>query len=64
MAISNTELAVCGFVSGTLDRYRLRDGRWRSAGTIARGCRYGVARLPDGRLAFSTGREIRTVAAS
>ena len=64
VAISNTELAVCGFVSGTLDRYRWRDGRWRSAGTIARGCRYGVARLRDGRLAFSTGREIRTVAAS
>lgn len=62
-AISRTELAVCGFVSGRLDRYRLRQGRWRPAGTIARGCRYGVARLPGGRLAFSTGRDIRTSAA-
>jgi len=62
-AISSGELAVCGFVSQTLDRYRREDGRWRKADTIARGCRYGVARLRDGRLAFSTGRDIRTVAA-
>lgn len=62
-AISSTELAVCGFVSQTLDRYRREDGRWRKADTIARGCRYGVTRLRDGRLAFSTGRDIRTVAA-
>jgi len=62
-AISNSELAVCGFVSGTLDRYRLSAGRWRRAGTIARGCRYGVVALPGGRLAFSTGTAIRTVAA-
>ena len=62
-AISSTQLAVCGFVSGRLDRYRLRQGRWRLAGTIARGCRYGVARLPGGRLAFSTGRDVRTVSA-
>lgn len=61
-AISNTELAVCGFVSGLLDRYRLEQGRWRLTGTIARGCRYGVVLLPHGRLAFSTGSEIRTVA--
>jgi len=62
-AISSSELAVCGFVSGTLDRYRLEHGRWRRAGTIARGCRYGVVLLPGGRLAFSTGTQIRTVAA-
>ncbi len=62
-AISSTELAVCGFVSRALQRYRLRGGRWRPAGTIARGCRYGVVGLPDGRLAFSTGRDVRTVAA-
>ena len=62
-AISSTELAVCGFVSQTLDRYRREDGRWRKTDTIARGCRYGVTRLRDGRLAFSTGRDIRTVAA-
>ncbi len=62
-AISNTELAVCGYVSQTLDRYRLQAGRWRLAGTIARGCRLGVAVLPGGRLAFSTGTAIRTVAA-
>ena len=62
-AISSTELAVCGFVSGTLDRYRRTDDSWRFAGSIARGCRYGVVLLPRGRLAFSTGTEIRTVAA-
>lgn len=60
-AISPTELAICGFVSETLDRYRLRQGRWRSAGTIARGCRYGAVRLDDGRLAFSTGSAVRVV---
>ncbi|MCA1656937.1 MAG: PQQ-dependent sugar dehydrogenase, partial [Actinobacteria bacterium] len=63
-AISSTELAVCGFTSGTLDRYRMQRGRWRFAGAIARGCRYGVVRLPHGRLAFSTGRDIRVVSAS
>ena len=62
-AISSTELAICGFVTETLDRYRLNQGRWRFAGTIARGCRYGVVRISRGRLAFSTGRDIRTVAA-
>lgn len=62
-ALSPTELAVCGFVSQTLDRYRLEQGRWRFAGTIARGCRYGVVRLDRGRLAFSTGRDVRTVLA-
>ena len=62
-AISSTELAVCGFVTETLDRYRLTEGRWRFAGTIARGCRYGVVRLPRGRLAFSTGRDIRVISA-
>jgi hypothetical protein len=62
-AISSTDLAVCGYVSGTLDRYRRAGGRWTFAGTIARGCRYGVVLLPRGRLAFSTGTEIRTVPA-
>jgi hypothetical protein len=63
-ALSGSELAVCGFVSGMLDRYRrATSGRWRFAGTIARGCRYGVVLLPRERLAFSTGSEIRTVAA-
>jgi len=62
-AISPTELAICGFVSETLDRYRLRQGRWRFAATIARGCRYGVVGLSRARLAFSDGRTIRTVSA-
>ena len=62
-AISPTELAICGFVSETLDRYRLAQGRWRFAETIARGCRYGVVGLPRARLAFSDGRTIRTVSA-
>ena len=51
--LSPTEVAVCGVVSGRLDRYRFRAGRWRKAGRIA-GCRYGVARLPSGALLVST----------
>jgi hypothetical protein len=61
-ALGSRELALCGVVSGTLDRYELDDGRWHYDRTIARGCRYGVARLSDGRLAFSTDAGVRTVA--
>ncbi len=51
--LSARELVLCGVVSGVLDRYRLRRGRWRHAGRVAPDCRYGVARLTDGRLAVS-----------
>ncbi len=45
--LSDRELALCGVVSGRLERFRRSgaDGPWRSAGTIAGGCRYGVVRL-------------------
>ncbi len=44
------DLALCGVVSGTLDRWhRDADGAWRRVATLARGCRYGVVRLTDGR---------------
>ena len=52
-ALGDRELAVCGVVSGRLDRYRATvSGHWRAAGRIAP-CRYGVVRLTDGRLAIS-----------
>lgn len=61
-AVGDRTLAVCGVVSGRLDRYRVAsDGRVRFAGTIARGCTFGVARLRDGRLAISTPDGIREV---
>lgn len=60
-ALGSRSLALCGVVSGTLDRYALEGGRWRRSGTLARGCRYGVVALADGRLAFSTDDGVRTV---
>lgn len=61
VAIGGGALAVCGFVSGALDRYVLDGSGHRLAGTIASGCRYGAVRLSDGRVAFATGTEIRAV---
>ncbi len=61
-AINDRTLAVCGVVSGRLDRYRVsRDGRVRFAGTIARRCTFGVVRRTDGRLTVSTPDGLRTV---
>ncbi len=61
-ALPNGDLALCGIVSGTLDRYRHEpDGRWKRISTIATGCRYGVALLDDGRLAYSDDRSIWVV---
>lgn len=62
-ALPGGDLALCGFVSGTLDRYHHDDdGRWRRIATLASGCRYGVVRLTDGRLAFGADDAIRSVA--
>lgn len=61
VALGGGDLAVCGFVSGELDRY-VRDGaRHRFAGVLATGCRYGAVRLTDGRVAFAGDDAIRVV---
>lgn len=58
----NGDLALCGVVAGTLDRYRREPGgHWKRIGTIATGCRYGVVLLDDGRLAYADRRAIRVV---
>jgi len=60
--LSSRELALCGVVSGTLERFRrAADGRWRRIDTIARDCRYGVARTRGGRLAVSGVRSVRFI---
>ncbi|MGI8728478.1 MAG: PQQ-dependent sugar dehydrogenase [Solirubrobacteraceae bacterium] len=60
--LSPRALALCGVVSGKLERFR-RDagGRWKPAGTIARDCRYGVLKTSDGRLAVSGSDGVRFV---
>jgi Glucose / Sorbosone dehydrogenase len=61
-ALPNGDLALCGAVSGTLDRYRHEPGgHWKRVGTIATGCRYGVVLLDDGRLAYADKDTIRVV---
>jgi hypothetical protein len=60
-ALGRGVLALCGVVSGRLDRYELHGGRWRYARTIASGCRYGVVRLTGGRLAFSDDDGVRVI---
>jgi hypothetical protein len=62
VALDADTLALCGVVSGTLDRYRRRGTTWHYDQTLARGCRYGVARLADGRLAFGAEDDVRVVA--
>jgi Glucose / Sorbosone dehydrogenase len=60
--IAADAVAVCGVISGRLERYAVGP---RPSGPekppLATDCRLGVARLADGRLAYSTGRAIRTV---
>lgn len=61
-ALPGGDLALCGVVSGTLDRYRRASGgSWTRVGTIAADCRYGVVRLTDGRLAYAGSHTIRSV---
>lgn len=62
VALPNGDLALCGVVSGRLDRYRHQpNGHWKRIGTIAPRCRYGVALLTDGRLAYADRNTIRIV---
>lgn len=61
-AIDDETLAVCSYTTKRLLRYRITPtGVARLEGTIARDCRLGVVRVEDGRLAYSTGKSIRTV---
>lgn len=61
-ALPDGDLALCGVVSGTLDRYRREpQGHWKRTGTIGPDCRYGVVLLTDGRLAYAGERTIREV---
>lgn len=62
-ALADGTLAVCGFVSGTLDRYVRSGDGWRRDATIARGCRYGVVALDGGRIVFSGDGGLREVGA-
>jgi hypothetical protein len=61
-ALGADTLALCGVVSGMLDRYERDGAAWQYDRTLARGCRYGVARLRDGRLAFGADDGVRVVA--
>lgn len=62
-AIDDRTLAVCGFVSGRLDRFAVAgDGTAHVSGPpIAQGCTVGVIRLTDGRLAYATETKISVV---
>ncbi len=60
--LSTRELALCGVVSGKLERFRRDDaGRWRPVGTISRDCLYGVLETSDGRLAVSGSDGVRFI---
>lgn len=61
-ALPDGDLALCGFLTGTLDRYRREpSGRWQRVATIATRCRFGVVLLADGQLAYAEDRTIRVV---
>jgi glucose/arabinose dehydrogenase len=62
-AAGDGDLLVCGFVSGDLLRYRVRDDRAEAAGRLAGDCRLGVVVLADGRVAYATADSIRVFAA-
>ncbi len=48
------ELLVCGYVSGDLTRYEVRDGRAERADTVTAECQLGVTVLADGRVVVAT----------
>jgi Glucose / Sorbosone dehydrogenase len=60
-AVNDRELALCGFVSGRLDRYEIGRGGHarRTRPTLARDCRIGVVALTDGSLAYADESTIR-----
>jgi hypothetical protein len=62
-AISDSELALCGFASRRLDRYRIGANGlpFRSGRALATDCSLGVVRLSDGRLAYANQTAIRTL---
>jgi hypothetical protein len=62
-AISDSELALCGFASRRLDRYRIGANGlpFRSGRALATDCSLGVVRLSDGRLAYANQAAIRTL---
>lgn len=61
-ALPGGDLALCGVVSGRLERWRRgADGRWQRVATLAAACSYGVVRLSDGRLAFAGADAVRSV---
>jgi glucose/arabinose dehydrogenase len=63
VVLSASDIAVCGVVSGRLDRFRrTSSGRWERTGVLDRDCRYGVVRLRDGRVIVSAQRGLRVVA--
>lgn len=55
-------LVVCGYATKLLIRYRIGgDGVPREDAKIATDCRFGVVALPDGRLAYATATQIKTL---
>jgi hypothetical protein len=61
--VDDNTLVVCGYRTKHLLRYRIGANRVArlDGPPIARDCLLGVARLEDGRLAYSTGSAIRTI---
>lgn len=57
-ALGERTLAVCGVVSGRLDRFEQDPDtrRWTRTAVLDRDCRYGVVRLTDGRLVVAGAR--------
>lgn len=62
-ALGERTIAVCGVVSGRLDRFEQDPdtGRWRRTAVLDRDCRYGVLRLTDGRLVVAGARGTRVL---
>ncbi len=63
-ALGDRSLAICGVVSGRLDRYDYDAAQkiWTRGLELDDDCRYGVTRLSDGRLAVAGSRGIRVIA--
>lgn len=60
--VDEATLVVCGYRTKRLLRYRVgANGVPQLDGTLVRDCRLGVVALADGRVAYSTGRSIKTV---